>query len=387
MANTWCDSNQSEQIWFQAYLTISWISYFIAIRKDPGSPPINFEPNQGEWRRWCKKCQNYKPERSHHCKSCQKCVLKMDHHCPWTMNCVGHGNFPHFLRFLLWVIWTSGYIMVQLSKRVIQYYEERNLPAYLIPRGEMLAVVFLLPIDFFMFISILILFIRCLINFMVKGMTQIEVWESERIEGQFHTERFWRQIRSNYFKLHNKALPKLTSWRTENERIRAAEELSQEQQEEEEEQEELLEQGVVPQEYTYEDLIFPYDLGFWKNITTSIGYPYQWILPWGGPNNDGYHIEKSEEFIEEDQLGLPWPPDSGHQENTTSSTINRDIELDQIQINGRTNIQLLKKRLDPRSNMKRTEWMNDQGETLDDLGVDIDAEDADHEELLLNHPE
>ena len=34
-------------------------------------------------RRWCKKCQNWKPRASqaHHCSLCNKCVRKMDHHC------------------------------------------------------------------------------------------------------------------------------------------------------------------------------------------------------------------------------------------------------------------------------------------------------------------
>ena len=52
---------------------------------------IREEPISGdrcEWIRYCKKCNNYKPPRSHHCKICQQCVLQMDHHCPWTLNCV-----------------------------------------------------------------------------------------------------------------------------------------------------------------------------------------------------------------------------------------------------------------------------------------------------------
>ncbi|KAK6199256.1 zinc finger family protein [Scheffersomyces amazonensis] len=371
--------NSRDQLWFEFYLSMVWISYIIAIFKQPGSPPHGFQPNQGEWRRWCKKCKNYKPERSHHCKSCKKCVLQMDHHCPWTMNCVGHDNIAHFLRFLLWVIWTTGYVMIQLSKRAIQYYEESNLPAYLINKSEMIAVIFLLPIDFFVFATIVVLFIRCVINFFFKGMTQIEVWESERIEGQIHTERFWNQIKRNYFRLHNKELPRLTSWRNENERTNYDE--NDEDKDTSSTNNDINENSSVPEEFTFDDLIFPYDLGIWNNIVSNCGSPWKWILPWGGTNSSGYKFEKSGEFIEDDQLGLPWPPDGGHQENGDGGEINRgDIELQNMR---RPNYRLLKKRLDPRSTMKRTEWMNDLGETLDDLGVDIDAEDTDNEELIV----
>ncbi|KAI8851585.1 DHHC palmitoyltransferase-domain-containing protein [Chytridium lagenaria] len=30
-------------------------------------------------RRFCRKCHNFKPDRTHHCSTCNRCVLKMDH--------------------------------------------------------------------------------------------------------------------------------------------------------------------------------------------------------------------------------------------------------------------------------------------------------------------
>ena len=54
--------------------------------------------------RYCKKCQNVKPPRTHHCSICGKCVMKMDHHCPWTGNCIGLKNYKYFICFLFWTV-------------------------------------------------------------------------------------------------------------------------------------------------------------------------------------------------------------------------------------------------------------------------------------------
>lgn len=53
--------------------------------------------------RYCNKCQQWKPERSHHCSTCEKCIHKMDHHCPWVSNCVGAKNQKSFVLFLVYV--------------------------------------------------------------------------------------------------------------------------------------------------------------------------------------------------------------------------------------------------------------------------------------------
>ncbi|KAI0219137.1 Palmitoyltransferase zdhhc2 [Massospora cicadina] len=69
----------------------------------PNDPTVNFhmvtvKPN-GE-RRFCRKCNLEKPDRSHHCSVCGECILKMDHHCPWVNNCVGFYNQKFFLLFV-----------------------------------------------------------------------------------------------------------------------------------------------------------------------------------------------------------------------------------------------------------------------------------------------
>ncbi|KAK6875803.1 Palmitoyltransferase PFA4 [Candida tropicalis] len=341
-----------EQWIYEFYATMIWVSYAFAIFTNPGKPPLKYTPKtKEEWSRFCKKCNNYKPPRAHHCRTCNQCVLEMDHHCPWTLNCVGHGNLPHFMRFLGWVIWGTGYLFIQLCKRIMQYYEDSNMPSYLFDKWELTAVIFLTPLDFFVFASISVLFIRCLIN-ICKGMTQIEIWEWERIETQWYSERLWLSIRANYEKFHHKQFPKLTTW-------------TKRYGEEEENQEEEDENSAVPKNFTIDDLVFPYDLGIWKNLTNALGYPYVWLIPFAGPRTTGYSPELSIEYQEDDQLNLPWPPDGVRQQEITVGREHTDEELRKIK-----NYTELRKRLDPRVNDKRVNFVNDLGERLVDYGVD-----------------
>ncbi|RLV92922.1 Palmitoyltransferase PFA4 [Spathaspora sp. JA1] len=298
----------------------------------------------------------------------------MDHHCPWTYNCVGYGNMPHFVRFLAWTFWTTSYLFVLLCQRIYSYYEQSDLPIYLISKTEMIAVIFLTPLDFFIVFSQLILLIR-VFSHIFKGMTQIEIWEWERIDSQFYSEHLWASIRDNYLNLHGKEMPKLVSWSGSSATmVRQLAEIEEEQEEDEQEQYDIIdgepsqEDSLIPEQFTMDDMVFPYDFGFWKNLTNTLGSPWMWILPFSGPNSNGVVPEKSQEYIEEDQLNLPWPPDGGSREYVVKNEIDYD-KLKQIR-----NYQEIRKRLDPRLNMSRNEWMDNTGSKLDDFGVDLEVE-------------
>ncbi|OCK79334.1 palmitoyltransferase swf1 [Lepidopterella palustris CBS 459.81] len=49
----------------------------------------------------CSTCHLIKPARSKHCSICKTCVARADHHCIWVNNCLGRGNYKHFLFLLL----------------------------------------------------------------------------------------------------------------------------------------------------------------------------------------------------------------------------------------------------------------------------------------------
>ena len=123
--------SRSHSLWFNFCVWSIWISYYRCINTDPGGLPpggwvpdgvdeiggssrnsrkLEHEHGQGEgdgagdgrdraragkegkklWGkgvgRWCKRCEGWKPPRSHHCRKCGKCVLRMDHHCTYSVS-------------------------------------------------------------------------------------------------------------------------------------------------------------------------------------------------------------------------------------------------------------------------------------------------------------
>ena len=116
--------------------------------------------------RFCRSCQMFKPPRAHHCRQCRRylqlscgefcsstdryvnvrivascawaCItstlalymvlncfsriLITDHHCPWVNNCVGHFNYAHFIRFLVYVDISCSYHLWMLTARAYGAY-------------------------------------------------------------------------------------------------------------------------------------------------------------------------------------------------------------------------------------------------------------------------
>ena len=51
----------------------------------------------------CKKCNIFRPKRTHHCRYCNKCILDMDHHCFSLNKCIGKNNYNIYIKYLIFV--------------------------------------------------------------------------------------------------------------------------------------------------------------------------------------------------------------------------------------------------------------------------------------------
>ncbi|KAI8823062.1 DHHC palmitoyltransferase-domain-containing protein [Fimicolochytrium jonesii] len=83
-------------------------------------PPTQMlETKQDGAPRFCTKCNNWKPDRSHHCSICERCVLKLDHHCPWINNCVGFANYKYFYLFILYTFLYCIFIFTTMAVSLV----------------------------------------------------------------------------------------------------------------------------------------------------------------------------------------------------------------------------------------------------------------------------
>ncbi|SCU80915.1 LADA_0B10198g1_1 [Lachancea dasiensis] len=344
-------ASKGQQWSFQFTLIMTWISYIMAIYTKPGNPPDEFTPGPRQWKNFCKKCKNFKPERTHHCKSCKQCVLVMDHHCPWTMNCVGYQNFPHFMRFLIWVIITTLFLEYLLLKRIIMLWQSRHSRIF-VYKSELCLLTVNAPLNAFIWLTISLLFARCIVNQGLSGMTQIESWEQERIENLFYRKRLIPQLIENLREVFPEGSPMDVEGATE-----------------------LL----VNRDVQLIDMVnFPYDRGFIKNLRFFMGPFYTWLIPWSVPTESGFTFQlndlamyDSSSPLEDRLMALPWPPDRGF----LKLDVETNCSSSNLTVGNTRGETVLKKRLTEfQTDLGRVQWENEWGETLSDFGVDIEAE-------------
>lgn len=121
-------------------------NYALAVFTDPGRVPSNFQPDiedssssvhevkrKGGDLRYCQKCSQYKPPRTHHCRICRRCVLKMDHHCTWINNCVGLANYKIFFVFVTYAVIACIYSLLLLlgSLTIVPHRNEQKIEGLL----------------------------------------------------------------------------------------------------------------------------------------------------------------------------------------------------------------------------------------------------------------
>lgn len=165
-------------------------NYFLVVFTNPGSVPPGWQPDWDSLRgvevkastgapRYCKVCRSYKPPRAHHCRTCKRCVLRMDHHCPWVANCVGFGNYGHFLRFLYAVDFTMVIHLTLLCLRVADWWSPMVLW-----REPSTTVMVLLILNFAQGVPVILMvgvFSMYHTYALCTNTTTIESWEKDKV--------------------------------------------------------------------------------------------------------------------------------------------------------------------------------------------------------------
>lgn len=110
-------------------------------------------------KKFCRRCNNYKPERAHHCSSCGYCVKKMDHHCFWINNCVNYDNQGHFIRFLFFTALANLLIFTYVCGEFVAILLfDRHLlhrrDYYLLVLSGMSSLVLLIMTSFFLYLQL-----------------------------------------------------------------------------------------------------------------------------------------------------------------------------------------------------------------------------------------
>ncbi|CAZ83409.1 unnamed protein product [Tuber melanosporum] len=367
--------SEPEYVLFNICVACIWITYARSILTSPGSPPVTWTPvdidldnadaEDGSAReetrslvsrgaKWCRKCNAYKPPRCHHCKTCGVCVVRMDHHCPWTNNCVGWRNFPHFLKFLGYSAFTCCWLFCLLVERGWEVWVRRDLPSYMSPHTflELCLLAVLLVTDLLVAFSLSLLFIRTLWS-TGEGYTTIETWEQDRHNALVRQKRVRRQQ-------------------------------------------------------------FPYDIGTWDNLCSAFcgsSNIMGWFWPLSRTKEVGVEIKGSDglklkgglewELNGYEVVGATWPPldpDKGvwmganapmpaavNDGGDWAEGVRRRQKEDMERREGISRPQdaiVTSAISNGSSKVIAPKWMNEEGETLADYGVDDDDEDVPLAELM-----
>jgi len=96
-----------------------------ATMRDADSDSLLLLPGTAEFRglerkmdgrfRFCKQCNVYKPDRTHHCRKLGRCVLEMDHWCAWVRNTIGLRNKKYFFLLIVYASVTLLCFLVTLG--------------------------------------------------------------------------------------------------------------------------------------------------------------------------------------------------------------------------------------------------------------------------------
>ncbi|KAL3147976.1 hypothetical protein ABBQ38_014271 [Trebouxia sp. C0009 RCD-2024] len=175
-------------------------SYFTAVATDPGRVPPGWHPfsdeeeaayelerlnyasyqpaNKSIRPRFCKKCQAWKPPRTHHDSMSGTCVLKMDHYCIWVLNCVGLLNYKAFLLFLAYTFLATLLATIALVNGFVQYFKELQ-EEDLEPSAKP-AILFLAFVIDAAFALAIVGFLVMHCRMIARNMTTIEMYEKRR---------------------------------------------------------------------------------------------------------------------------------------------------------------------------------------------------------------